>query len=110
MDEISIVSWSSNHVGKSNSACLLRFRSMWRMNESKEAMARWKGQVEDLKMYPSYKEVVGIDGEKIEFEWNIFPGFSSMKILQEIQQDLERKNCLVKKERMMRFESRMQKS
>ena len=27
------------------------------MNESKEAIARWEGQVEELKMYPSYKEL-----------------------------------------------------
>ena len=35
-------------------------------NESKEAIARREGQVEELKMYPSYKELVGIDGEAIE--------------------------------------------
>ena len=62
------------------------------MNESKEAITRWEGQVEELKMYLSYRELLGIDGEAIEFEWNIFPGFSSLKILQEIQRDKERKN------------------
>ena len=43
-------------------------------------------------MYPIYQEAVGIDGEAIEFEWNISPGFSSLQILQEIQKELERKN------------------
>ena len=61
------------------------------MNESKEAKARWEGQVEGLKLYPSYQEAVGIDGEAIEFEWNVFPGFSSLSILQEIQKELGRK-------------------
>ena len=42
-------------------------------------------------MYPSYKEWFGIDGEAIDFEWNILPGFSSLQILQEIQRVLERK-------------------
>ena len=43
-------------------------------------------------MYPSYQEVVGVDGEAIEFEWNIFPGFSSLQILQEIQNSLRNRN------------------
>ena len=51
------------------------------MKDSKEAIERWKGQVEELTMYPSYQEAVGIDREVIEFEWNIFPGFSSLSIL-----------------------------
>ena len=63
------------------------------MNESKEATARkMGGQVEALKLYPSFQEAVGIDGEAIEFEWNISPRFSSFAILQEIQKDLARKN------------------
>ena len=62
------------------------------MNESIEAIARRDGEVEELKMYPSNQEAAGIDGEPIEFEWNIFPGFSSLGILQKIQEDLKRKN------------------
>ena len=33
-------------------------------------------------------EVSGIDGEAIEFEWNIFPGFTSIEILRHIHKDL----------------------
>ena len=43
-------------------------------------------------MYPLYKELFGTDGESIEIKWNIFPGFSSLQILQETQQDLKRKS------------------
>ena len=31
----------------------------------------------------------GIDGEPIELEWNIFPGLTSLEILQKIQKDLQ---------------------
>ena len=31
----------------------------------------WEGQVEEYRMSPSYKELLGIDGEATEFEWNI---------------------------------------
>ena len=33
------------------------------MNESKEAIERWKGQVEGLRLYSCYQDAVGIDGE-----------------------------------------------
>ena len=62
------------------------------MNESKEAKARWEGQVEGLRMYPSHPEAVRINGDAIEFEWNIYPGFSSLAFLPEIQEDLASKN------------------
>ena len=37
----------------------------------------------------SYKELLGIDGEPIEFEWK---GFSSLQFLQKIQDDLQERN------------------
>ena len=42
------------------------------------ATERWKSQVEDLKKHSSYQDAVGLDGEPIEFEWKLFPGFSSL--------------------------------
>ena len=54
--------------------------------------AKKQYQVEGLKMHPSCQDAVEIDGEAVEFEWNIFPGFSSLALLQEIQEDLARKN------------------
>ena len=56
------------------------------------ADAKWTGQIEDLKRYPSYQDAVGLDGEAIEFEWNIFRGSTTLTIVKEIQMDLERKN------------------
>ena len=61
------------------------------MKDGPGAIEGWKGQVEGLRMYSSYQEAVGIDGEAIGFEWTNFPGFSSLSILQEIQQDLAKK-------------------
>ena len=56
-----------------------------------EAVERWKGQVEGLTLYSSCQDAVGPDGEAIEFEWKNFPGCSSLSILEEIQQDLEKR-------------------
>ena len=54
------------------------------------AERRWNGQVEDLRMYSSCQDALGIDGEAIEFEWTTLQGFSTLSILQEIQKDLEK--------------------
>ena len=42
----------------------------------------------------SYKELLGIDGEAVDFEWNIFPRLSTlqMQILQQIQDGLRERN------------------
>ena len=62
------------------------------MKDSKEAIERWRCQVEELEMYLSFKELLRIEGQALEFEWKKFSGFSSLSFLQEIQKDLARKN------------------
>ena len=61
------------------------------MRDTPEATERWKGQVEELRLCSSCQDAVGVDGEAIDFEWNKFPGFSSLSFLQEIQRDLEKR-------------------
>ena len=38
------------------------------------------------------KELLGIDGEPIEFEWNIFPGPASLEILRKFLEELQEQN------------------
>ena len=59
------------------------------MRDTPDAIERWTSQVEGLKLYSSYQDAVGIDGEAIEFEWKTYPSFSSVSFIQEIQRDLE---------------------
>ena len=63
-----------------------------KVNDSTGAIERWEGQEEEFKMFASCTELTGIDGEPNEFEWNIFPGFASLQILQEIQDHLQKRN------------------
>ena len=77
------------------------------------------GSSKRIQQYDSYGELFGADGEPIEFEWNIFPGFTSLEILQRIHDDLQDQNiepeklgtnhlhvdvqwCLMDKERKLR--------
>ena len=63
-----------------------------KMYDDRDGITRWEGQVEEFKMSASYKELLGIDGEPIEFEWNILPRFSSLQLLQKIQNDVRERN------------------
>ena len=69
MDEISIVSWSSDPVDKSKSACDLRCRTAFGGDEwQQRCNYKGGGQVQEFNMSPSYKELLRIDGEWIEYE------------------------------------------
>ena len=53
-----------------------------------EANQRWKNPVEEFGQSNSYKELLGTDGEPIDFECNIFPGLTSLEISQKIRQQI----------------------
>ena len=93
MDEVDIGQEPSDQAGEGKSVCVSHTHSILCVGQVKDipgAGQRWKGQIEDLKMYSSYRDAVRIDGEAIEFEWTMFPGFSSLSILHEIRRDLEK--------------------
>ena len=50
-----------------------------------EAKEEWTDQLQYFQRSNGYNESFGIDGEPIEFEWNNFPGHTTLEILQEIQ-------------------------
>ena len=83
-----VIQWTKAKVRVCADAVL----RLGKLNGSKDAITRWKGQVEEFSMFPSYKELLGIDGEAIEFEFNILPGFSSLHILQKIHDDVRERN------------------
>ena len=88
MSHDQVIQWTKAKVlvYSDSVSCLVK------MNDSKDAIIKWEGQVGEFKMSLSYKELLGIDGELIEFEWNMFPGFSSLQMLQEIWNDLRKLN------------------
>ena len=64
-------------VGESKGTRLLRFSSL-------------SGQdVRATRRNCAVEGSLGIDGEPFEFEWSIFPGFTTLQILQKIQDKLD---------------------
>ena len=49
--------------------------------ESNEA---WKNRVAGVRAERSYRDYDGINGETTEFEWNIFPGFTTLQLCDKI--------------------------
>ena len=60
-----------------------------KMHDHSETNEKWTSQIREFQQTNEYAELSGIDGEPIEFEWNIFPRFTSIEILWKIQEDLE---------------------
>ena len=40
----------------------------------------WKNRIAGVKSVKSYRDFDGINGESTEFEWNIFPGFTTLQL------------------------------
>ena len=64
---------------------------------SNSKMGRSSGRISSVR---SYGGLLGFDGEHIDFEWKIFPGFSSLQILQESRvickkRNIELRNSLI---------------
>ena len=55
-----------------------------KMSAHSETNRRWENQEEEFRQSNSYRELLGIDGEQNELEWDIFLGRTSLKILQKI--------------------------
>ena len=60
-----------------------------------DAIRRWNDQVSTLKMCPTFRELQGLDGDPIDFEWKIFP--EALYIRHKIQADLQGKNITPQK-------------
>ena len=52
-------------------------------------MKKRKDQISVFQQDKEYAELSGIDGEPIEFEWNISQDFTSIEIRRQIQKDLK---------------------
>jgi len=44
----------------------------------------WKTRIAGVKAEKSYRDYACINGESTEFEWNIFPGFTTLQLCGEI--------------------------
>ena len=61
-----------------------------KMNENPQSNMAWEDRLTWFKSSPEYRTLDRIDGEPIEFEWNIFPGFTTLQLSHKVQELLLR--------------------
>ena len=55
-----------------------------KMNQNPTSNTVWERQLEWFKDSSQYRTLDTIDGEPSGFEWNIFPGFSTLELVREV--------------------------
>ena len=56
-----------------------------KINQNPTSNTVWERQLGWFKDSSQYRTLDTIDGEPMEFEWNIFPGFNTLQLVQEFQ-------------------------
>ena len=51
-----------------------------RIHQHPESNEAWKKRIEGVMTEQSYRDYDGVNGEPTEFEWNIFPGFTTLQL------------------------------
>ena len=59
-----------------------------KMNENPQSKMAWDDRLTWFKSSPKYRTLDRIDGEPMEFEWNIFPGFTTLQLSHKVQEFL----------------------
>ena len=61
-----------------------------RVHQHPQSNEAWKERIEWIKIDKSYRDFEGINGEPTEFEWNIFPGFTTLQFCSKVTDLLSR--------------------
>ena len=61
-----------------------------KMNENPESNSAWEDKLTCFKSSPEYRALDRIDGEPMEFEWNIIPGFTALQLCHKVQEFLSK--------------------
>ena len=61
-----------------------------KIHENSQSNDAWEQRLGWLKSSPTYRNFDRIDGEPMEFEWNIFPGFKTLQLSEEVKRLLFR--------------------
>ena len=72
------------HVFSDSVLCLGKIHQHPNANES------WKNRIEWITTSQSYRDYGGLSGEPTEFEWNIFPGFTTLQLYGKVTDPLSR--------------------
>ena len=61
-----------------------------KMSENPQSNTVWEEKLSWFKSSSQYRALDTIDGEPMEFEWNIFPGFTTLQLCNKVQEFLSK--------------------
>ena len=64
--------------------------SLGKIHENPQSNGAWEDRLGWFKTSQEYRNFDRIDGEPMEFEWNIFPGFNTLQLSEEVKRLLLR--------------------
>ena len=68
-----------------------------KIHENPRANTAWEERLAWFKSSPEYRTLDRIDGEPMEFEWSIFPGFTTLQLCTKVQELLSRLSLTIRK-------------
>ena len=83
-EEVTSLSHAKVYVFSDSVLCL------GKMNQNPQSNMTWEDRLTWLKNSSQYRALDTIDGEPMEFEWNIFPGFTTLQLCNRVQEFLSR--------------------
>ena len=79
-EEVVSLSYAEVYVFSDSVLCL------GKMNENPQSNTVWEDKLTWFKSSPQYRTLDTIDGEPMEFEWNIFPGFTTLQLINKVRE------------------------
>ena len=61
-----------------------------KVNQNQTSNIVWEDKLTWFKSSSQYRALDTIDGEPMEFEWNIFPGFTTLQLCNKVQEFLSK--------------------
>ena len=83
-EEVISLSHTEVYVFSDSVLCLSK------VNQNPQSNTVWEDKLTWFKSSSQYRTLDTIDGEPIEFEWNIFPGFTTLQLCDKVQELLSR--------------------
>ena len=63
-----------------------------KVNQNPQSNTVWEEQLSWFKDSSQYRALDTNDGEPMEFEWNVFPGFTTLQLCNKVQEFLSKMN------------------
>ena len=95
MDEKYFGTWTCYQVIDSN---IFSDSVLGRFAEYRQSVKSWTDKIEWFTHSALYRELDRIDGEAVVFEWKIFPGHTTLKLLSEVRNMMEKELAVLPKD------------